>query len=309
MKAVRFNKHRALALFIATTLVGSGFAYGAYRYGELYRTVLRRESQIALLDIARVSQDGRLRALEALLASTTREREGLSSTLAVTSQLLSDEQTKNLLFDQQIREISGTVGVLQKLAATDPELLKKYSKVYFLNENYIPARLSAIDARYLYDAKKPQLFVSEALPRLHSMLIAAENAGVKLEVVSAYRSFDDQAAVKSGYKVTYGSGANQFSADQGYSEHQLGTTVDLTVPDRAPFVRFDTTTGYAWLLGNAHRYGFVLSYPKGNDYYQFEPWHWRFVGVKLATYLHDTGKRFYDIDQREIDSYLISLFE
>jgi LAS superfamily LD-carboxypeptidase LdcB len=309
VKHIPFNKHRALAVFVATALVGGGFAYGAYRYGELYRTVLRREAQIALLDIARVSQDARIRALETLLASTTLEREGLSSTLAATSQLLSDEQTKNLLFDQQIREISGTVGILQKLAATDPELLKKYSKVYFLNENYIPARLSAIDSRYLYDAKKPQLFVAEALPRLHAMLIAAENAGVKLEVVSAYRSFSEQAAVKSGYKVTYGSGANQFSADQGYSEHQLGSTVDLTVPDRAPFVRFDTTEAYAWLLGNAHRYGFVLSYPKGNEYYQFEPWHWRFVGVRLATYLHDTKKNFYDLDQKEIDSFLISLFE
>ena len=72
---------------------------------------------------------------------------------------------------------------------------------------------------------------------------------------------------------------------------------------------FDTTEAYTWLQKNAYKYGFVLSYPKDNGFYIFEPWHWRFVGQKLAGDLHDDGKFFYDLDQRDIDKYLISLFD
>jgi D-alanyl-D-alanine carboxypeptidase len=62
-------------------------------------------------------------------------------------------------------------------------------------------------------------------------------------------------------------------------------------------------------LANAYKYGFTLSYPKGNTSYVFEPWHWRFVGVKLATDLHNQGKNFYDLDQRSIDAYLVNFFD
>jgi hypothetical protein len=53
----------------------------------------------------------------------------------------------------------------------------------------------------------------------------------------------------------------------------------------------------------------VLSYPKNNKYYIYEPWHWRYVGVSLATWLHDNGKYLYDVDQREIDEYLLTIFD
>ena len=129
-------------------------------------------------------------------------------------------------------------------------------------------------------------------------------------MASAFRSFDTQASLKSGYKITYGSGANKFSADQGYSEHQLGTSVDFTTPDvGGNFSKFQTDPAYQWLQNNAHHYGFILSYPEENTYYKFEPWHWRFVGVELASDLHGENKYFYDMDQREIDTYLIKLFD
>jgi len=138
----------------------------------------------------------------------------------------------------------------------------------------------------------------------------AEADGINLWILSAYRSFGTQSSLKSGYKITYGSGANAFSADQGYSEHQLGTTVDFTTSGiGGGFTGFENTEAYQWLLDNAHRYGFTLSYPKGNAYYIFEPWHWRFVGTELARDLHGQDKGFYDLPQREIDEYLLNLFD
>lgn len=211
----------------------------------------------------------------------------------------------------KINKIDGTVGDLEKLSKTDPELLQKYSKIYFLNEHYVPTRLAEIDEQYVYNKNKTYQIHAEVKRPLERLLKKAASEGMNLLVVSSYRSFDTQSALKSNYVVTYGAGtANQFSADQGYSEHQLGTTVDFTNPQvGGTFSGFSQTQEYQWLLDNAHKYGFVISYPANNSYYQFEPWHWRFVGEDLADDLHDDGKHFYDLDQREIDKYLIKIFD
>jgi len=242
-------------------------------------------------------------ALEARLIEAVEENERLSDALRA-------EQRRNEGFEDQLSDLSGTVGVLEKLAKTDPELLAKYSKVYFLNENYSPPSLSPVPAEYAFEEGRTYEVHAAVRPFLEDLLEAAEEDGLSLRVASAYRSFGAQAALKSGYRVTYGSGANTFSADQGYSEHQLGTTVDFTTPAiGGTFAGFDRTDEYAWLAENAWRYGFVLSYPPDNAYYQYEPWHWRFVGEELAERLHDEKRWFYDLDQRAIDEYLAAIFD
>lgn len=225
------------------------------------------------------------------------------------AQKLREEQQKSAEFEESISDISGTVNTLEKLSKTDKELLQKYSKVYFLSDNYVPLRLKTIDTDYLMDSVKDMQFHALALPYLEKMFDRAKSDGVTLKIVSAYRSFGTQAVLKNGYLVTYGSGANQFSADQGYSEHQLGTTVDITTDDSSLSISFEKTEAFLWLEKNAYKYGFTLSYPKGNAYYQYEPWHWRFVGVKLATKLHNDGIYFSDMDQRDIDKYLVKIFD
>jgi len=213
-------------------------------------------------------------------------------------------------FASQISEIQGTVGILDKLSRTDPELLKKYSKIYFLNENYIPEALVKITPAFTYNYSEDYFFYSKAWPFLQELMRAASAENIDLKIISAYRSFGIQSGLKSSYKMIYGSGANQFSADQGYSEHQLGTTIDFTTSKiGASYSGFEETATYRWLLSNAYKYGFILSYPKDNEYYQFEPWHWRFVSKSLALRLQHEGKYFYDLTQRDIDQYLISFFD
>jgi len=262
------------------------------------------------------SLSSQLVELDAELASTTALLQG--NIAEATSSLGSaiERQNQNVQtqlggVQEQVGSITGTVTDLQKLSKTDPELLAKYSKVFFLSDNYAPARLVEIPVEFRYTEKKLLQIIPEVLPYLKKMLDRAKDDGVELYVDSAYRSFATQEALKGQYAVTYGAGtANQFSADQGYSEHQLGTTVDLmTTGTGGALDGFDRTAAYTWVSDNAYRYGFVLSYPKNNGYYVFEPWHWRFVGVKLATDLHRSGKYFYTLDQRAIDNYLISLFD
>ncbi len=220
------------------------------------------------------------------------------------------ERRKNSKFEEDIEQIADTVSDLEKLKKLDKELLQKYSKVYFLNEHYVPKTLETISTSYVLTGRNPQQFHSKAMRYLENMFDAAKKDGIELRVVSSYRSFATQAIVKANHKMIYGTGANQFSADQGYSEHQLGTTMDLTtVKLGANFETIDKDPAYTWLTENAYKYGFILSYPKNNAYYIFEPWHWRFVGTDLASDLHRQGKFFYDLEQREIDGYLLHLFD
>lgn len=233
------------------------------------------------------------------------------NTLTETEDVLKLEQNRNEEFEDQIRKITGTVEILDKLAKTDEELLQKYSKVYFLNEHYQPERLREIDNEWKYSEDRDHQLHSQVMPYFEDMLEAAKDDGVDLWVVSAFRSFETQAVLKGAYTVTYGSGANTFSADQGYSEHQLGTAVDFTTSDMNGGLTsaFENTEAYKWLTENAHRYGFTLSYPRGNAYYVFEPWHWRFVGKSLAKDLERDDSHFYDWEQRKIDEYLIEIFD
>jgi LAS superfamily LD-carboxypeptidase LdcB len=220
------------------------------------------------------------------------------------------ERTRNDAFEAKVSEVANSVGTLEKLRALDPELLKKYSRVYFLNEHYVPTSLSVIDSNFVFDEGKKLLIHTKVRASLERMLTDAKEDGAELTVLSSYRSFGEQAALKNGYVVKYGTGANAFSADQGYSEHQLGTTVDLGTPlNGRSWNTFDQTKGYAWLVDHAHEYGFTLSYPKDNTYYQYEPWHWRYVGKTLATYLYEEEKHLYDLSEREIDTYLITIFD
>jgi len=244
------------------------------------------------------------------IASTT---ENLLSTQHDNDNLkeaLEAEQQRNKDFENQIKDISSTVGILDKLRKTDPELLQKYSKIYFLNEHYTPEKLTEISKEYLAPNRKEILIEDRVNNYLEKMFEAAKKDEINLLVISGYRSYFDQKSLKSAYSFSYGSGANTFSADQGYSEHQLGTTVDLTTKELGlSYTSIESSKAYKWLNNNAYKYGFVLSYPKGNKYYVFEPWHWRFVGKDLAEKLYDDSKNFYDLDQREIDEYLVSFFD
>lgn len=250
--------------------------------------------------------NGKINDIQSGLAITTKAGEQLS-------QNLQTQQNQSNSFGQTLNGLAGTVDTLEKLSKTDRELLQKYSKVYFLNENYIPVQLSNIDPKYIQNKDTSLQFHTVVMPFLTKMLDDADIANPlsAIQVVSAYRSFGTQSALKVAYRVTYGTGANAFSADQGYSEHQLGTAVDLTTPILNPVldIKFELTPVSIWLASNAYKYGFILSYPKNNTYYQYEPWHWRFVGVGLATKLHNENKYFYDLDQREIDTYLATIFD
>lgn len=289
-KLASFGIRTSILYTLILTLVGTG-AY-AYTYTKIQESEHESDFEIASVDLASQIQ------------SLLREKQALERSL-------DDLKTENETLAKRLGRLNNKVDTLEKLKEIDKELLQKYSKVYFLNENYAPKELKKIDQIYSYNKDKEFFLHAEVVPFLERMLKRAERDGMHIRVISAYRSFAEQKSLKGTYTTVYGTtAANKFSADQGYSEHQLGTTVDLTTEALgAGYTSFQKTKEYLWLKDNAYRYGFILSYPQNNKYYVFEPWHWRFVGESLAERLHDDNIEFYDLDQREIDEYLIKLFD
>jgi LAS superfamily LD-carboxypeptidase LdcB len=293
------SRSRTLYSLLGLVVIAS-ISYGGY---FAYATSKELKTSKNELQMTLMSSNETTKLLQDQITTLTVENEELTN-------FLTEEQKKTLDLEKLKKKNEKKIDTLTKLTTLDPELLKKYSKVFFLSENYNPPKLEDIDEKYKIAADKDLQILEDVSPFLQDMLDDADEDGVNLRVISAYRSFTQQKQLKSNYTVTYGSGANQFSADQGYSEHQLGTTVDFGTPEvTGAYMSFENTTAFAWLKENADRYGFIMSYPKGNSYYQYEPWHWRFVGKDLADDLSDDNKNFYELDQREIDEYLLKIFD
>jgi len=115
-------------------------------------------------------------------------------------------------------------------------------------------------------------------------------SGAQLKVVSAYRSYNTQVATYNGWVSRLGQAqADRQSARPGTSEHQTGLAVDInTGSDQG----FGATPAGTWLATNSYKYGFIVRYPDGLEPitgYEYEPWHFRYIGVDLATEMHTTG--------------------
>jgi len=124
---------------------------------------------------------------------------------------------------------------------------------------------------------------------------AKTHPGKAMKSQSAYRSYSAQVSTYNSWVSRLGKkAADLTSARPGYSEHQTGLAIDIATADSSCTLRacFASTNQGKWLAKNAWKYGFILRYPKGQTDvtgYEFEPWHYRFVGVSLAKEYHATG--------------------
>jgi D-alanyl-D-alanine carboxypeptidase len=164
---------------------------------------------------------------------------------------------------------------------------------YRLPPSYAPGGLRSTVRAGLNKGYRVRAFV---IADLRAMARAARAAGARLKVQSAYRSFASQRSTFAYWVRVLGyTAALTSSARAGHSEHQLGTTVDLRgFRGSAPWSYPDwaTTRAGAWLKKNAWKYGFVMSYPKGKTSvtcYDYEPWHYRYVGRPTATRVRASG--------------------
>lgn len=134
------------------------------------------------------------------------------------------------------------------------------------------------------------------VPDLKAMQAAMAAEGMTLRIGSAYRSFDDQRIIYNRYVAKDGvAEADTYSARPGNSEHQTGLVMDLDDGTGCNLsLCFKDAPGGKWLAANSWKYGFILRYGDGWTPivgYRFEPWHYRYVGVDVATDMHNKGIR------------------
>jgi zinc D-Ala-D-Ala carboxypeptidase len=152
---------------------------------------------------------------------------------------------------------------------------RDYGRERHLRLQHEPARLVPIGEDIHGRLQWLQPRAARALSR---MRVAAANAGVALQLVSAFRSIEYQLGIIQR-KLARGQTIDEIlrvSAAPGYSEHHSGRCVDLTTPGCVPLEEaFEHTPAFGWLQRHAGQHGFTLSYARGNCHgIAYEPWHW-----------------------------------
>lgn len=183
------------------------------------------------------------------------------------------------------------------------DLLTIVTLTYGLSREYEPPGLVELSG-YLPNEVTlgyPTQLRRVAVGPLVDMITDMQAEGLQPSIISGYRSYSAQAIARQKWIEKEPDRVNILSAPPGFSEHQLGTVVDFGSPELADIVGqediefhtwFYKTSEGIWLLENAHKYGFTLSYPfDAFDItgFFYEPWHFRYVGVEMATFLHEAG--------------------
>ena len=155
-----------------------------------------------------------------------------------------------------------------------------------LTSDYIPNDLEIIDVNY---ACKDKFLRKEARIAFEKLAIQAKKEGFNIIAVSTYRSYEYQEKLYNNYILDKGFYyADMASARPGHSEHQTGLAVDVA-DITLDYDNFESTKEFIWIKDNAHKYGFILRYPKAMFHitgFKYEPWHYRYVGIDIATYIY-----------------------
>lgn len=164
------------------------------------------------------------------------------------------------------------------------------NKYYTLGE-FVPSNLVQIDSQYGIDG----YLQDEAYEAYKQMANDAKSNGLSLWITSPYRSYKSQYRIYNRYLENDPvEVVDTYSARPGYSDHQTGLTVDIVSPGY-DFDNFEDSNEFEWLQENAYKYGFILRYPKDKTDitgYMYESWHYRYVGVDVATYIFNNNITF-----------------
>ena len=163
-------------------------------------------------------------------------------------------------------------------------IVNKYHK---LASSFVPSDLETISDKCSRGVNRKMRHIAKVA--FEEMCEAAKKDGITIYSGSAYRSYDYQLGLYNRYVAAYGfDEAETFSARAGYSEHQTGLATDI-LNARIDYISASDAE-YTWLINNSYKYGFHLRYPKGKENitgYMYEEWHFRYLGTKIATELHN----------------------
>lgn len=198
-----------------------------------------------------------------------------------------DEET-TVLFVNLSMDTDDYVNPVKTSAFSIDMLVNKH---YKLDEDFVPDDLVEFDQKYCND--EVQEGNREAVVAFKNMYEAAKKEGLGLVINSSYRSYQDQENICNTFKDLYGEGyVTKYVALPGFSEHQTGLAFDIGSTSSKVFAE---SKEYEWMKENAYKYGFILRFTKSNAYitgFRSEPWHYRYVGKKIAKYIYENDISF-----------------
>lgn len=207
------------------------------------------------------------------------------------SEIIIDTNYAIELSDEEIKCIN---------AGANGEYLILVNKENKLPKDFVPENL--VDIRKTRGDRAPEKMVYTAETALNAFLKEATYYGHgDVTITSGYRSIAKQESLFNYYvsqemasgkdKASAEAAASVYSAYPGTSEHHTGLCADMhNLP--AASQNFGSTEAAKWMAANAHRFGFILRFPQGKQDitgYMWEPWHFRFVGIKHATAIYESG--------------------
>lgn len=186
-----------------------------------------------------------------------------------------------------------------KYLNTEKILVNKYN---YVTEDYIPENLQIVSSKY---SSKTVKLVSYAKEAFEELAAAAEKENYTINAMSSYRDYAYQNTLYNNYGKKDGyDNADTYSARPGYSEHQTGLAVDID-NKKEYFTNFEKTKEYEWMQNNAYKYGFILRFPKDKVLetgYEYESWHYRYVGKEIAKYIHDNNMCYEEYYAQNLDN-------
>ena len=179
----------------------------------------------------------------------------------------------------------------------DPVIVTDFSTDMLVNKHrsltkdFEPDDLVSIDEEYAADDTQAGSRI--AVNAFIEMYKDAQKEGYDLVINSSYRSYQDQEEVCNTYRDLYGDNyVTNYVAIPGFSEHQTGLSFDIGSKDTNVFAESDE---YTWIQENAHKYGFIQRFPEEYEAvtgFRAEPWHYRYVGKKIASYIYENNISF-----------------
>ena len=167
------------------------------------------------------------------------------------------------------------------------------NKFYYLDKSYNSDNMVKVSNTYSYG--EDQMLTKETFDAFKEMWKSAKSENLNLIINSSFRSYEDQEEVYNFYKSTKGEeAADLIAAHPGFSEHQTGMAIDIQTY-KSSAKTFENFDEFKWLEKNAYKYGFILRYPKDKEYltgYEYESWHWRYVGKEAAKYIQENKITF-----------------
>lgn len=155
---------------------------------------------------------------------------------------------------------------------------------YNLPSSFLPQHLVEVTLPKIHRENEKMMIDKKTQDMYQQLYLEATLLNLNLVIFSAYRTYSYQS------NLYHTSNHKEYIAKPGHSEHHTGEAIDIATLSTGLTEHFEKTKEYVFLKNNAHRFGFILRYPKDKielTGYNYEPWHFRYVGVTIATYIYE----------------------